>query len=61
MQDKDSQTQTRHELEAARYNEYVLRKVERAHASVLAGRVWPNDVVVALFRVRRERVLSSGK
>ena len=61
MQDKDSETQTRHELEAVRYDEYVLRKVERARASALAGRVWANEVVATLFRVRRERVLSSGK
>lgn len=61
MQDKDRDTQTRHELGTARYNEYVLRKVERARASAVAGQVWSNEVVVALFRARRERVLSSGE
>ncbi|KAF0810023.1 hypothetical protein A167_01054 [Alcanivorax sp. S71-1-4] len=61
MQDKDSETQTRHGLEATRYDEYVLRKVERARASAVAGRVWSNEVVVALFRARRERVLTSGE
>ena len=61
MQDKDSEPQTRHELEAARCDEYVLRKVGRARASAEAGRVWSNEVVVALFRARRERVLSSGE
>ncbi|AJD49705.1 hypothetical protein S7S_16465 [Isoalcanivorax pacificus W11-5] len=61
MQCKDSEAQTRHELEATRYDKYVLRKVGRARASTEAGRVWSNDVVAALFRARREQVLSSAE
>ena len=60
MQGKDNVTQSSRESEAMQYNEYVLRKVERARVAAVARRVWSNEVVVALFRVRRERVLSSG-
>ena len=43
--------------EAREYDEFVRRKVERARASIKAGRVSPHEEVVAESAAWREKVL----